>query len=338
MQGLAVGYGGVPPLLRDLTADLVPGRLVCLLGRNGAGKSTLLRTLGGLLPPLSGKIRIHHRDLEELSHAQLARHLAMVLPERPAVELLRVRELVALGRYPYTDWSGRLRAEDVGVIERAMRQTGIETLAERSLATLSDGECQRAMIARALSQEPEILLLDEPTAHLDLPGRVEILHLLRRLAGESGAGEGRTILLSTHDLDLALRLADRFWLLDAGHLRQGVPEDLLLSGALGSVFGLGPPEGESLMAYGDLSRSEVRAKVCLQGAGPALRWTRQALEREGCEMVKQSGPGAAANLDVVVEVAGPPYRWTLKVGAESESLDSIEALLLRLRQDRGSRT
>jgi iron complex transport system ATP-binding protein len=330
MQGLAVGYGGVPPLLHNLDAELAPGWLVCLLGRNGSGKSTLLRTLGGLLPPLSGTVRIHHRHLSEFSHSQLARHLAMVLPERPAVELLRVRDLVALGRYPYTDWSGRLRPKDVAVVEQAMRQTGIETLAERSLATLSDGECQRAMIARALSQEPEILLLDEPTAHLDLPGRIEILHLLRRLAGESGAGEGRTILLSTHDLDLALRLADRFWLLDAGHLQQGVPEDLLLNGALGSVFGLGPPEGESLMAYGDLHRTEVRAKVCVQGEGPALRWTRQALEREGFKVEGQSASGAAANVDAVVEVAGPPYRWTVGIGAESERLNSIEALLLRL--------
>ncbi len=231
---LVAGYGGRRRrvVLDRVSVELSAGEMVAVLGPNGAGKSTLLRTLAGMLPALGGELEIEGQSLASLSPRQRARRIGVVLPERVAPGMLRGFDLVALGRYPRTGWSGRLGTEDLEVARRMIGAVGAAHLAGRDVATLSDGERQRLMIARALAQEPGILILDEPTAYLDLPGRVGVMHLLARLAGE-----GSAVLISTHDLDLALRTAGRVWLLDHdGELRSGTPGELLRDGAFEQAF------------------------------------------------------------------------------------------------------
>ena len=235
-SSLAAGYRGRP--VRDgVTVQLRQGEMVCLLGRNGAGKSTLLRVLAGLEKPLQGRVELHtadgFRDLHTLVPRERARRLGVILQERSDFGMMTVRELVNLGRHPHTGWSGRLSEDDRAAVQGALDELGAGVLAERTVASLSDGERQKVMIARALAQEPDLFLLDEPTAYLDLPGRVEVLKLLRDLSRQGK----RTVLVSTHELDLALRLADRLWLLPTGTgLIEGTPSELVSNGTLASTF------------------------------------------------------------------------------------------------------
>ncbi|MEM7584388.1 MAG: ABC transporter ATP-binding protein [Acidobacteriota bacterium] len=242
---LTTGYGGRRPcaLLRDVEVRLAPGELVAVLGPNGAGKSTLLRTLAGMQPALAGRVELLGTPLSELRPRQLARRVGVVLPERVAPGMLSAYDLIALGRTPHTGWTGRLRSRDETVIQRALQVVGIAHLADRDVTALSDGERQKVMIARALAQEPKVLILDEPTAFLDLPGRVEVMSLLKRLVRQSEAE--RSVLLSTHDLDLALRTVDRVWLLDRrGGFHTGSPAELLATRAFETAF-----ESEELSRY-----------------------------------------------------------------------------------------
>ena len=278
-RGLWIGYAPKrrPRMVvaADLDVELLEGELVCLLGPNGAGKSTLMRTLAGLQKPLAGAVLLEGRDLHGLTERDRARLLGLVLTERVDVGNLSAAALVGLGRYPYTGWDGRLAAEDEAVVRWALDAVGAGGLAERSVGELSDGERQKVMIARALAQEPAVLLLDEPTAFLDLPRRVEIVQLLRRLASDSE----RAVLLSTHDLDLALRCADRLWLLPPdGPLQTGAPEDLVLSGAFQRTFA--DVEFDAAIGSFSLAQESVGA-VGLVGDGLEAVWTARALERAG---------------------------------------------------------
>ncbi|MBL8165586.1 MAG: ABC transporter ATP-binding protein [Anaerolineae bacterium] len=278
--GLAVGYTArrvTTRVLDGVNVTLRAGELVCLIGPNGAGKSTLMRTLAGMQPPLAGTITLAGDELTALSPAERARRLSIVLTERIDAGLLTAHALVALGRHPYTGWLGTLRPEDEAVVIWALEAVGALDLAARPVNELSDGERQKVMIARALAQEPALLLLDEPTAFLDLPRRAEVLTMLRRLARETE----RAILLSTHDLDLALRTADRIWLLPkGGPLHVGAPEDLVLSGAFEAAF---RGEGVTFDAYSGSFRSSSQAAglVALRGEGLPALWTQRALERAG---------------------------------------------------------
>ena len=233
---LSIGYGEKGPaktLASGLDLTLHAGEFICLLGPNGAGKTTLLRTLSGILTPLAGNIRLQGTDLSAIPPRERAHRISVVLADKVPAGMMNARSLVALGRHPYSGWLGRLDTKDYECIEWALQIVGASQLAERLVAELSDGERQKVAIARALAQEASILLLDEPTAHLDLPNRIETMALLRRLSREKNLA----VLLSTHDLDLALRQADRLWLLGTdGTLRQGEPEALARSGALAETF------------------------------------------------------------------------------------------------------
>ncbi len=236
LQNAAIGYrehGGERKVANSLTASLRRGELTCLLGCNGTGKSTLLRTLVGQLPLLEGDILLANDkgkdSLSALSPHQLAKLIGVVLTERPETSQLTVQEVVEMGRQPYTGFWGRLSQEDKRLAEEAMRHVGIHGLRNRKIDSLSDGERQKAMIAKALAQDTPIILLDEPTAFLDFPSKVELLQLLRHLAHE----EEKTIMLSTHDLELALRLSDKLWLMDKKQgLQIGTPRELADNGAL----------------------------------------------------------------------------------------------------------
>jgi iron complex transport system ATP-binding protein len=220
-------------LLGQANLVLQPGELVCLLGPNGAGKSTLLRTLAGLHPPLAGEVLLNGQPLQQFSRRDTARRIALVLTGAERLPAMTGRELVALGRLPYTDWLHRLSDADERVVDDALQHTHSETLAGRQVTELSDGERQRLMVARALAQQPSVLMLDEPTAFLDLQHRVELMALLARLSHETQLA----VIASTHDLDLALRFADRLWVLHAGALHAGPPKRLRGDGTLLRAFG-----------------------------------------------------------------------------------------------------
>lgn len=315
---LAIGYRArraARRILDNISVSLHAGELVCLIGPNGAGKSTLLRTLAGMQPPLAGTITLLGADLRALTPAERARRLSIVLTERIDAGLLTAHALVALGRHPYTGWLGALRPQDEAAVTRALAAVGALELAARRVGELSDGERQKVLIARALAQEPALLLLDEPTAFLDLPRRAETLTMLRRLARESG----RAVLLSTHDLDLALRMADRIWLLPrGGPLHVGAPEDLVLSGAFEAAF---RGEGVAFDAYSGSFRGSAPAAglVALRGTGLPALWTQRALERAGY-CVASDAPLRVT----ITQVDGEP-RW--QVDGEPRVFDDLAALL-----------
>lgn len=204
LSQLSVGYSLSHPVISDINLELRSGQLACLIGENGIGKSTLLKTLTGFLPKLKGSLLLGNRDIESFSQRELARQVSIVLTQKPDVQNLTIEEIIGLGRSPYTGFFGRLRAEDRKVVDDAIATMGIENLRGRMIQTLSDGERQKVMIAKALAQETPIILLDEPTAFLDFPSKAETFQSLQRMAHE----RDKLILLSTHDLELAVRFAD----------------------------------------------------------------------------------------------------------------------------------
>jgi len=265
-KGLTVGYrtsAGEARLFEDLDLELMSGELVCFMGPNGCGKSTLIRTLAGLQQPLDGAVPPKDEKL-----------VAIVLTDRIQSQHMTVRELVAYGRYPYLGWDLSLSKDDHDRIESAITLVRIEDLLDKKINELSDGQMQMATIARALAQDTPVLLLDEPTAHLDLNNRLEIMNLLRRLARQ----KNKSILLATHELDLALQTADTIWIASGKKLKRGIPEDLVLDGSFDEVFQF---KGYDLKT-GKVQHEPYRNRsVKLIGDGPVFLWTKNALERNG---------------------------------------------------------
>ena len=233
---LAVGYRNgkrVTEVLTHLDVSLYAGELVCLLGANGIGKSTLLRTISGVQPALRGTIEVNGRDLTDYSSKELSKLIGIVYTDRTLAGALTVEELVSLGRQPYTGFFGRLDAEDRQVVADAIESVGMSHKTHDYVATLSDGERQKAMIARALAQETPIIILDEPTAFLDVASRIETMQLLRQLA----QSQQKAILLSTHDVGLSLPLTDRLWLVTADStVIEGTTKQLIADGTLNNLF------------------------------------------------------------------------------------------------------
>ncbi len=320
MRELTIGYGSArPPVAERLTAVLAPGELVCLLGPNGAGKSTLMRTLAGMQPSLGGEVLVAGDPLARLTPRELARRISVVLTDRVQTWILSAYELVALGRHPYTDWSGRLTAADHERVRWAITTVGAEDLADRLVSELSDGERQKVMVARALAQEPSIMLLDEITAFLDLPRRVDIMTTLRTLAHKSG----RALLLSTHDLDLALRTADRIWLLARGGMfRVGTPEQLVLSGAFEDAFRSEGIDFDRASGSFRVHRQPI-GRATIVGDGVEAAWMARAAERVGYEIV---AAGAAA--DVIVELTDEV--WLCRRAGDVSRCVSIDEVVSRI--------
>ena len=277
LSHLSTGYSGKHAAIRvatDINASVYGGELTCLLGANGAGKSTLLRTLSASQPPISGEVWLEDRRITDYSDKELARMIGIVLTERCEVNNLTVEELVGLGRSPYTGFWGTLRDKDKQMVDESMRLVGITGLAGRMVQTLSDGERQKVMIAKALAQHTPVILLDEPTAFLDFPSKVEVMRLLRSLAHELG----KTIFLSTHDLELALQIADKLWLMNRERVVIGTPEDLALNGTLETFF---KGEGIAFDRQSGLFRIEphyVRS-IRLTGEGQRYAMAQKALRR-----------------------------------------------------------
>ena len=303
-RALAAGYGRrrPVPVLEGIELEARPGELIALFGPNGAGKSTLLRTLAGLQRPLAGRVELGGAPLSRLSAGERARRLAVVLTDPIDAAQLSARDVVGLGRAPHAGFSGRLSREDAGIVDRAFRSAAAAHLADRRLSSLSDGERQRVMIARALAQAPSVMLLDEPTAFLDLPARAETISLLRRLAHR----EGLATIIATHDFEAALRHCDALWLIGpGGRIAVGAPEDLALDGALARVFGdRALTFAPSRMTY-ESDQGARGLPVAVQGDGLAADLARFALRRAGCEIAD-----GAARHRVQVAAAGGVAEWT----------------------------
>ena len=237
-SALSIGYmsGGrkIHVVHESLDLRLYPGELTGLLGLNGTGKSTLIRTLCGFQPALKGSIKLMDKDLTEYSQSQLARITGVVLTDKTNAGGITVYELVSLGRYPYTGFLGQLKSRDYQIIEESIEAVGISHKAAHYMAELSDGERQKAMIAKVLAQQCPVILLDEPTAFLDVTSRIETMALLRRLAVE----QQKAVLLSTHDLDMAIQTCDCLWLQAKERpMLCGTPEELISNGAFDIFFG-----------------------------------------------------------------------------------------------------
>lgn len=214
LEQLSVGYKGFSPVVTDINVEIKSGELTCLIGSNGIGKSTLLKTLTGFLPKLGGRLLLDGCDIDLLSQRERAKYISIVLTYKADVQNLSVAEMVGMGRMPYTGFWGKLNANDREIVAEAINMVGINHLKDRMVQTLSDGERQKVMIAKALAQQTPIILLDEPTSFLDFPSKVEMLQLLHRLAKETD----KVVFLSTHDLELALRIADLLVELDKSGL------------------------------------------------------------------------------------------------------------------------
>lgn len=219
-------------LFKGVSTEFKVGELTALIGRNGSGKSTLLRAISTLGTIQSGEILLDNKELSTIEPQQLARMISLVTTERVRIANLRCRDIVALGRAPYTNWIGRMQQEDEQIVMESLRRVGMREYAERTMNTMSDGECQRIMIARALAQQTPIILLDEPTSFLDLPSRYELCTLLADLAHN----ENKCIMFSTHELDIALSLSDTIALIDAPKLHHRPVSEMLKSGDIERLF------------------------------------------------------------------------------------------------------
>lgn len=288
---LSIGYklsgGAVNMLHQHVNLQLHTGEVICLLGPNGSGKSTLIRTLAGFQKPLYGKVFFDNDDLSTLPAAQLAHRVSVVLTGQVDIANTNVFSMVAYGRTPYTGFLGRLQTKDRMIVDRALEQVGINNLAQRKFDELSDGEKQKVMIAKSLAQQTPLIFLDEPTAFLDFPARVEILKLLRQAARNSG----KAILLSTHDLNLAIRFADSIWMMGKDKpIATGTPEDMVLQGQFGNYFNNPQVTFDKLSGTFTFDAEQI-GEIVVAGSGLHRTWLEKALERKGYRLVQEAQSG-----------------------------------------------
>ncbi|HOX81699.1 MAG TPA: ABC transporter ATP-binding protein [Chryseolinea sp.] len=301
-------------LFNNLNLSLQTGKLTCFMGPNGIGKSTLIRTLAGLQKPLAGEI--HYFPEEKKKEAPLSQKIALVLTDRISMPNMGVYELISFGRYPYLDWNIKLSKADTMIIQQAIQQVHIEHLVDKRLYELSDGQLQMVMIARALAQDTPIILLDEPTAHLDLNNRVQMMNLLRKLSRILN----KTILVATHELDLALQTADEIWLTRRDkNIITGIPEDLILQDVFDEIFQF---KGFDLKTGRVDHEVHRNISIKLIGNGHEFLWTKNALERNGyCISTDQP--------DFVLTISNQKntYAWQLN---EHQSFSSLQDVLAYL--------
>ena len=322
LSNLSAGYrqsdGSTLEILKHINFSAATGEMVALIGSNGIGKSTLLRSIAGFQDYFAGNIKINGRELKQVNAREKARIMSFVSTENVQVANMTVFDLVAYGRFPYTNWIGMLSEEDNKAVMEAIEKVGLTGFEHRPADHISDGERQRAMIARALAQDTPVIILDEPTAFLDVSNKYEIFHLLQVLAKE----KQKTIVLSSHDLNIALREVDKLWIITETENYQGAPEDAVLNGWLGKLFknehiGFDPQQGEYFF------KKEFKAKVKVEGEGLPLIWTLRALNRAGYQIVVEADP------DFLVQVT--QNKWTLPSHTSAKPYNSIYELLSKLK-------
>ena len=260
---LSVGYGD-RTVVSDIALSAEPGQILCLIGPNGAGKSTLLKTLLRLLPPAAGVVYLEGKELRTYSERELARRSAAMLTGRPEPELMKSAEVIAAGRYPYTGRLGILSEEDRRVVRESMEKVGVSELADTDFTHLSDGQRQRVLLARALCQEPRLLILDEPTSFLDIRHKLDFLQLLRELVRERQLA----VVMSMHELELAQRFADRLLCIRDGRVdRAGSPEEIFSGGYIERLYGLARGSYDALAGTAEAGRMEGAPQVFVIGGG-----------------------------------------------------------------------
>lgn len=317
-ENLSLGYqkgNDKKIIIEGLNFSLLSGELTCLLGPNGVGKSTLIKAILGEIRPFEGKISIDGKTNLKFTNAELAKELAVVLTEPILPGNMTVAQLVALGRIPYTNWTGKLNQLDREKVNQALELTKIIYLKDERLSEISDGQRQKAMIARALAQDGKVMILDEPTAHLDLVNRYEIMHLLREICVK----EEKAILVVTHDLEIALETADRFWLMNCGNpLIAGLPEDLVISGQINELlpskeFHFDPEKGK-------IQKTKENSTWNISGDKVLAYWLQKALS-------KKQVPYSSAQ----IQVTKNPFQ----VSFEGIEFLSLEDFLIYLETKKG---
>jgi iron complex transport system ATP-binding protein len=312
--GLSLGYihqKAKKEILSNLDFTLFSGELTCLLGPNGVGKSTLIKAILGQINPWKGSIQLDNESITNFSLEALAKRIAVVLTDPVFPGNMTVGQLVALGRTPHTGWSGKLNPADREIVEKALTDTKISYLRDERLSEISDGQRQKAMIARALAQDGQVMILDEPTAHLDFVNRFEIMSLLREIAHS----QQKAILVVTHDLDIAIETADRFWILNCGTpLMSGKPEDLILSGQINRLL----PSDKYRFS---LSRGRMEFEIKdlrfeIQGPQELVFWVEKALIKAGIK-----------TLDSTISVSKEPFL----IRHKDRDFSAIEELLFFLK-------
>jgi iron complex transport system ATP-binding protein len=269
-------------LLPPLTASAKSGELIALIGRNGIGKSTLLRTLTGLQQPLGGEIFYNGKNIRDYSRMELAQEVGYISTEIVKVSNMSVYDLVALGRFPHTNWIGKIEKKDHEVIMDALKKISMEHYHRKFVSELSDGERQKTMIARILAQDTGVMIMDEPTAFLDVAGKYEILQLMHKLSNNSG----KTIIFSTHDLQMAISQSDKIWLVLDSKLIEGAPEDLIIAGAFDHLFNSSTVVFNSEDATFSFRR-DPKGSIFIEGEGNKRQWTEKAINRAGFIVSKE---------------------------------------------------
>jgi iron complex transport system ATP-binding protein len=326
LKDLLIGYRSSgrndPVYTFPISCVVSSGEMVGVIGRNGIGKSTLLRTIARLQTQLGGKIFLNGTDSDLHSRKHLAAQISFVSTEHIQVQHLTALELIALGRFPYTGWLGKLTRNDMQVIHDAIDRVGISNLAGKSIHQLSDGERQKVMIARSLAQDTPVIILDEPTAFLDLPSRYEIIRLLHVLA----VTQHKTILFSTHDLTIAMDEADKLWLMTDEGIAEGAPEDLLIQEVFRKLF------LNSLIEFDHRSsgfkfRRKPGHPIKVDGERKYVLFTRKALERTGFHAVDDN----SCRMVVTVVTENGEVSWKLNAGGDSNVFNSIYTLIQHLK-------
>lgn len=322
-QNLNIGYKQAKQqtiIAQNLNCEIFEGEMLCLLGPNGSGKSTFIRTIAGLQPALGGSISIHNKQIDGKNAAQLAKNMSVVLTDSISMPNTSVWDIVSYGRHPHTNWLGILSESDSEIISNAIEKVGLSELKNRNLNTLSDGEKQRAMIAKALAQDTDFIMLDEPTAHLDLPNRIAIMKLLRDLAHSTR----KSILLSTHELDLALQVADRIWLMQKNApMLCGTPEDLVLQGSFQKVFSTQAFDFDINTGFFKINYPEQHL-VSLSGTQPFLLWTTRALYKYGIAVQEKN--------TAIPHIHASDNQWSVEFKNQRYLCSSIFELLSTLPQ------
>ncbi len=323
LQELSIGYKTgkqEKQILPKLNMSIDKGELVALVGENGAGKSTLLRTIAKLQAPLNGTISFKNKQLSEWTRKDFARLVSFVSTEWINISNIKVEDLVALGRFPYTSWFGNLQQNDFDYVNQALEMVGMKAKAKKYFSELSDGERQRVMIARTLAQDTPIIIMDEPTAFLDLPNKYEIAHLLFRLTRE----QNKTILFSIHDLSIAMKEADKLWLINKNELIEGAPEDLILNRQLIDAFSINKLEFNSDTGEFYVPRKKG-TDISINGKGEYFNWTVKALER----LEFNVSCNKEATLSVKVDERN--QSWIVTKGKNKSTCNSIYELSLTLK-------
>lgn len=306
-----------------LNLSIREGDMVAVMGPNGAGKSSLLRTVAGLQGALGGKVMAGANDIRRCSRQQLASLISYVSTEKVSIPHMRVVEMVALGRFPHTGWLGAMNRGDWEKTEEAMEMARVGHLSQRYLHEISDGERQKVMIARALAQDTPVIILDEPTAFLDLPARHEILHLLNRLTWK----DGRTILYSTHEVDIAIGESDLLWLMTGEGVYEAHPEDLHFNNVFHKLFLNSPFEADEHAGL-VRPRKKLDRKLCLTGEGKYRELTASALLRAGFEASSEK----TGDMELNVTVGGNQAAWELKTGGETVGFPKLYDLVRHLKK------